>query len=322
MHSIVFNNYGPSDVLQIIEEKEPDLTGSKVLVKHTAIGVNRIDIRYRQGEYKLPSLPSKCGIEACGIIEKIGPEVNGYEVGDKVVYTTGPLGSYSTKRVIDAKYLIKAPVDISDEVLAASFSKAMTAHYLVHRAFIVTMGLGVLVHNAESVIGQYISSWASSLGALVIGTVASDKNKQLALDCGCHQVFNYKTEDWVAGVMKHTEGFALNAVYESIGIETFEKSLQCLRMCGILISYDSTSGPVKSVSLRALTNKSLFLTCPTLKDYKSNRKELLLSAEEVFARIRDESLPAKVSAKFKLEEASKAHQALEQDDTGSIILVP
>lgn len=323
MRSVVFDNYGGPEVLKVIEGRTPDITPDEVLIRHTAIGVNRIDVQCRTGAYKATSLPAVCGVEACGVIEKVGDNVATYNVGDRVVYATGPIGAYCTKRAINPKYIIRAPDDIPDDILAASLLKGMTAHYLVHRTFIVSKGMGVLIHDASSTMGQYLSSWASYLGALIIGTVPTDASKQIALDAGCHHVFNYKTEDWVAGIMKCTEGLALNAVYDSIGRETMNKSLECLRMCGIMISFDQPGSSLGSIEFSKLQEKSLFLTCPTLTDYKYNRKELLLSAEEVFAMIREESLKVSITGKYKLEEAAAAHQAVESEQTiGSIILIP
>lgn len=320
MKNIVFDNYGGPEVLKVVNASVPEIKDDEVLIRHTAIGVNHIDIQLRRGEIK--GAPMTCGTEACGIIEKVGANVGGYTVGDRVVYVTGPIGAYATKRAINANYIIKSPDDISDEALAASMLKGMTAHYLVHRAFIISKGMGILIHDAASELGRYLTAWAASLGAFIIGTVGNDNDKQSVLESGCHHVFNYKEEDWVSGVMKCTEGFALNAVYDSIGQDTFSKSLDCLRMCGIMISYGYSSGLVTTVDLEKLRNKSLFLTCPTLEDYKSNRKELLLSAEEVFSVIREGVIKVNIGARYPLTSAVEAHRALEAGQSGSVVLIP
>jgi len=323
MKSIVFTNYGGPEVLQLVNSPAPEITPDEVLVRHTAIAVNPIDALYRSGRYKSSTSPAPCGVSACGVIERVGDAVGSYNVGDRVVYATGPVGSYCTKRAINAQYIIRAPDDIADDVLAASLFSGLTAHYLSHRTFITSLGMGVLIHDAATVVGQYLSAWAAYRGALVIGTIASDETKQIALDAGCHHVFNYKSEDWVGEVIKCTEGLALNAVYDSIGRDTFHKSLDCLRTCGIMISYDQTSGLIESIELKKLQEKSLFLTCPTITDYKANRKELVLSAEEVFAVIRKNVLKVNIAAKYELKEAVAAHRLLESaQTTGSIILIP
>jgi NADPH2:quinone reductase len=321
--NITFNNFGGPEVLKVVTGDTPIISAEQVLVRHTAIPVTKVDIQQRQGAFNNITLPEICGIAACGVIERVGDNVGSYNVGDRVAYVTGPFGSYCTKRAVEEKYLIRMPDDIDDATLAAALYDAMIAHYLTHRAYVVSSGIAILVHNAASVVGQYITNWARSVKAVIIGTVGFDEHKQIAVDAGCYSVFNYKTEDWVKGVFNTTNGYALNAVYDGLGKQTLISSIDCLQPCGILLCYEQAPGSLGSLDLAKLQERSLFLTCPSITNYKKNRKELLLSAEDIFNAIRNGTILVNIAAKYSLQDAAMAQSELESGNTiGSIILIP
>ncbi len=317
MKNIILNGYGNTNVFNLIESPNPSVGPKEVLIRHTAIGVNKIDIQCRMGEYNTKT----CGIEACGIIERVGEEVGAYNVGDKVVYMTPDFGSYSTKRVVHENYIVKAPDDISDDVLIASFAKGLTAHYLTYRTLAVVQGMGILVHDASSVTGQYLAKWVSASGALLIGAVKDDKGAEIAKKSGCHHTITYGKGSLADQIKECTGGLLLNAVYHSVDPEMITESLECLRSMGMLIIFDQPGHKLGSIHLAKLQEKSLFLTCPTIKDYKHNRKEFLLSAEEVFGMVRSQQLEVTIDGMYKLEQVYEAHQAFE-NSYGSIVIVP
>lgn len=321
---ITFENYGGPEVLRVSDQPTPSIGPNEVLLRHTAIGVNHVDVWHRNGEDPIASGPKVLGVEACGVIEKVGAAVgNCYNIGDRVVYATGPAGAYCERRAVHEDYIVRAPDYIEDNILAAGFLNGLTAHYLVTRAFVVSQAMGILVHAVDEVQGQFIASWALSRGAFVLGTISNEDKRQAALDAGIHRIINYKTEDLLSSVLTNTDGLKLNAVYDSIGQETFYSSLSCLRTFGIMLSIGHSSGPIAPVDLRLLKENSLFLTCPTITDYKANRMELLLSAEEVFRSINEGVIKPVVGASYPLSDASVAHQALMSGQVqGSIILIP
>ncbi|RZI47599.1 quinone oxidoreductase [Rickettsiales endosymbiont of Peranema trichophorum] len=302
-----------------IGEPEPD----EVIIRHTAIGVNFVDVLMRQGKLALPAVSKGiCGFEACGVIQKIGRNVQKFDIGQRVAYATAPAGAYCTTRAVHSKYIVAVPDDIDDKVVAASLFKGLTAHYLAFRLFIVTDNVSVVVHSAASGVGQILAQWCKNLGALVIGTVGADFKKATAQEY-CDHVFNYNTENWQQEVIKITEGKGVNVVYDSVGRSTFGRSLDCLMPIGIMVLYGETSGGIEQVDLDLLSRRSLFLTCPNLFDYKGNRMELIMSAEEVFNNIIAGSLKVNIAKEFPLTEAEQAHKLVESGKTiGSVILIP
>lgn len=317
MKSVILNGYGNADVFHIIDSPNPMVGPNEVLIRHTAIGVNKIDIQCRMGEYSTKT----CGIEGCGVIERVGDKVDVYNVGDKVVYMTPDFGSYATKRVVDEKYIVKAPDDIADEMLAASFAKGLTAHYLTYRTLAVVQGMGILVHDAASVVGQYLAKWVSASGAFLIGAVKDDNEAEIAKKSGCHHTVIYGKGSLADQIKSCTGGLLLNAVYHSIDPAMVPESLECLRAIGMLIVFDQPPNKLGSIDLAKLQEKSLFITCPTINDYKYNRKELVLSAEEVFAMIRKQELEVAIDGIYKLDKVSEAHKAFESS-YASIVIVP
>lgn len=320
---VVCEKVGGPEVLKAVQQPEPELHASEVLIEQKAIGVNFLDTLIRSGKRSLLQFPAVLGLEASGIIRKLGSEVKGFEVGQRVAYCTAPIGAYCQYRAIDSEYLVDVPDALDDKVVASSFLKGMTAHYLATRAYLVQSGKGVLIHSAASGVGQFLASWCNAAGAFIIGTVGDDSKKQVALDAGCHKVYNYKSEDWVQGVLDETKGIGLNVVYDSLGAAVFNNSFKCLMPMGIMVAYGQSSGPVGPVDLSLLREKSLFLTVPTIYHYKKYRMELVLTTHEVFAKLLNGGFRPNIAEEFQLHEAAKAHTLMESGKTsGSIILVP
>nr|VFK31353.1 MAG: NADPH2:quinone reductase [Candidatus Kentron sp. MB]VFK34708.1 MAG: NADPH2:quinone reductase [Candidatus Kentron sp. MB]VFK76958.1 MAG: NADPH2:quinone reductase [Candidatus Kentron sp. MB] len=297
-------------------------------IRHTAIGVNFIDIYHRTGLYPVPELPFTPGIEAAGIIEELGDEVflrtPALNEGDRVVYASPPVGAYSEARIIDASRLVQIPKEIDDRTAAALFQKGLTAWYLLRQTYVVQPGDSVLIHAAAGGVGLLLSQWARHLGALVIGTVGNDEKAELALANGCHHAIRYDREDFVARVKDITDGRGVHVVYDSVGKDTFTGSLDCLRPRGMMVSFGQSSGLVPSFQLSELSSRgSLFITRPVLMDYTSSRDILIPAAREVFDAFEKGILRVTIHRELPLARAADAQIALEARKTvGSTILMP
>lgn len=319
--AIVIRSNGGPEVLKLENIAKPKSPGpGQVLVRHTAIGVNYMDIYYRTGIYKVPKFPMIPGMEAAGVVEAVGEGVD-VQVGRRVVYATAQTGAYCEYRLINEKHLVGIPDEISDEMAAASFAKAMTAHYLLHRTYYVRQGDYILVHAAAGGVGQMICQWAKFLGAVVIGTVGSQEKVAVARSAGCDHVIIYTQQDFAEEVKRITKGEGVVAVYDSVGKATFQKSLDSLMNMGLMVSFGQSSGVVPPINILSLAKKGLYITRPTIMLYKGTRQELLLSSIEVFAMLMEKRLKVNISAKFPLEKADQAHAAVEsRKTTGSVIL--
>nr|VFK43020.1 MAG: NADPH2:quinone reductase [Candidatus Kentron sp. TC] len=297
-------------------------------VRHTAIGLNFIDIYHRAGLYPL-ELPFTPGMEAAGIVEAMGDEASSeipdIKVGDRVAYATSPVGAYSEVRLIDADRLTPIPEGIDDRTAAAALLKGMTARYLLRQTYRVRAGDAILIHAAAGGVGLIVSQWAAHLGALVIGTVGSKKKADLATAHGCQHTIRYDQQDFVARVKEITEGKGVHVVYDSIGKETFMGSLDCLRPRGMMVSFGQSSGnPPSPLDIAELTARgSLFLTRPTLANYTHAREELLAAAAETFDVVKNGIARVNIDREFPLRAAADAHIALESRKTiGSTVLIP
>ncbi len=320
MQAIVLQKAGEAGNLKIEKIEDPKPKKDEVLVKHTAIGVNFFDICFRRGQYKLPKMPAILGVEACGIIEAIGSEVTNFKVGERVAYATGGLGAYAEKRVINQNHLIIPPKTLTDIQIAGTLYKGLTVHALLHRVYIATRAKKILVHAAAGGVGSLICQWAKYLGLEVIGTVGDDRKISLATANGCSHVINYKTKNFVEEVAKITNGQGVGLVYDSVGKDTLEKSLECLWPMGICVSFGEASGSTEKLDLNLLTANSLYLTRPTMSLYKANRVELTLSADEVFAAVEKGILKPQITT-YAFKDFVKAHKDLEsRATTGSIVL--
>ena len=283
--------------------------------------MNFIDVYFRNGLYPLPTLPAILGMEAAGVIEAVGAQVNHLNVGDRVAYCR-PMGAYCQARVMSAEALVKLPDAISFEQGAAMLLKGLTAQYLLRRTYRVQAGDTILIHAAAGGVGLIACQWAKALGATVIGSVSSDEKAALAKAHGCDYPLVSSRENVVQRVRELTDGKGVAVVYDSIGKDTFETSLDCLRPLGMLVSFGNASGPVTGVNLGILSQKgSLFLTRPTLATYTAQRSDLDAMAAELFEIVLSGKVKIDIHQRYALQDAAHAHRALEgRKTTGSTIL--
>ncbi|MDZ5761708.1 Quinone oxidoreductase 1 [Candidatus Cyrtobacter comes] len=320
--AVFFSNSGDSSVLFLEKTEDIKPKEDEVLLRQVAIGVNDIDILYRSGAFILSKGKNPIGFEAAGIIEEVGNNVSGFNIGDKVVYATGPLGAYCSKRCISSRYIIKLPKEI-DEITAASvFFKALSAHYLLFRAFLIREGFTILVHDVANPLNQILVQWACiNKDVRVIGTVANDEHRQMALSIGCSHVMNYNSENWDKELIDYTSGTGVKAVYDLVGRITFAKSIKVLSRLGLLISYGRGTGSIGKIDFEQIFRKSIFITSPSIFDYKNNRMELILSASEVFALLGHDKVKIPAIEQYQLADVQKAHQSIEAGNSNSIVLV-
>ncbi len=314
---------GGPEVLQI-EDVEVGAPGAgEARIRQTAIGINYIDTYHRTGIYPLP-MPTGIGLEGAGVVEAVGPGVSDVKPGDRVAYAGGPVGAYASERVMPADRLVKVPDGISDQQAAGMMLKGMTAEYLTRRAFAVKAGDTVLFHAAAGGVGLIACQWLKALGAHVIGTVGSDDKAVLAKAHGCEFPVVYTREDFVARVKEITGGMGVPVVYDSVGKDTFARSLDCLRPRGMMVLFGGSSGPVPPFDSQTLAQKgSLFLTRPTLFTYTASREDLVLSATSLFDAVLSGQVKIEVSRTYPLADAQQAHRDLEsRRTTGSLLLVP
>ncbi|XP_050225552.1 uncharacterized protein LOC126675029 [Mercurialis annua] len=303
-----------------VEIKEPG--EGEIKVKNKAIGLNFIDVYFRKGLYNTPT-PFTPGMEAVGEVISVGSGITGRQVGDIVAYAGYPMGSYAEEQILPANRAIPVPSSISPVIAASVILKGMTAQVLLRRCFKVERGHTILVHAAAGGVGSLLCQWANALGATVIGTVSTKEKEAQAKDDGCHHVINYNNEDFVTRVNEITSGSGVEVVYDSVGKDTFQGSLECLKTRGYMVSFGQSSGTPDSVPLSALAKKSLFLTRPSLMLYTEDRDELLVTAGEVFANVTSGILRARVNHTYPLSEAAQAHADLESRKTsGSVVLIP
>jgi NADPH2:quinone reductase len=274
------------------------------VIRHTAVGVNYIDIYHRTGLYPVAGPPSGLGLEAAGVVEALGPGVTEVAIGDRVAYATGPIGAYTERRVMPAAQLVPVPAGVGDEQAAAMMLKGLTAQYLLRRTHRVRSGETILFHAAAGGVGLIACQWAKHLGARVIGTAGSDEKAALARANGCDEVIVYTRENFTDRVRELTGGAGVPVVYDSVGKATFEGSLDCLAPLGLMVSFGNASGPVPPVSIAVLAQKgSLFLTRPTLASYVARREDLLAAAEELFSVVSSGAVKIHVKHRYPLAEA-------------------
>jgi NADPH2:quinone reductase len=306
------------------EEVDPGAPGpGEVLLRHTAIGLNFIDVYDRTGLYPT-SLPTGLGREAAGVVMALGRRVRGLKAGDRVAYTFPSPGAYAEMRVCPAERLVRVPAGISDTEAAAIMLKGLTAHYLLRRTYRVRRGDTVLIHAAAGGVGLIACQWARHLGAKVIGVVGSDEKAMLARRHGCQHVIVTAREEIVSTVRSLTRGAGVEVVYDGVGKDTFIASLDCLKPLGMMVSYGNASGPVPPVEPLELTRRgSLFLTRPTLFHYIATRAALESAARELFGVVRRGVVKVRIGQSYPLQDAAAAHRDLEARRTfGSTVLVP
>lgn len=320
-YAIRFAKPGGPEVLEWQQVAVGKPGPGQVRLRHAAVGLNYIDTYHRSGLYQLP-MPSGLGSEGAGVIEEVGADVSGLKPGDRVAYSGGPIGAYAEERVMPADRLVPVPPGITDQQAAAMMLKGMTAWYLVRRTHQVNRGETILIHAAAGGVGLIACQWAKHLGATVIGTVGDEEKAALAKRNGCDYPILYKHEDFVARVNELTQGRKLPVVYDSVGKDTFYKSLDCLAPLGLMVSFGQSSGAIGSVDIGILAAKgSLFLTRPTLNTYTASREALLTAARELFEVVQSGAVKIAINQTYPLREAARAHRDLQdRKTTGQTVL--
>jgi NADPH2:quinone reductase len=322
--AVMIHETGGPEVLRF-EEYDPGMPGrGEALVRHEAIGVNFIDIYHRIGLYPLPNLPAVIGMEGAGIVEAVGEGVSEVSVGDRVAYAGLPPGAYAEVRVIPAHRLVALPRTIPARQAAGMMLRGMTARYLLHGCYMVKPGDTILIHAAAGGVGTLVCQWAKHLGATVIGTVGSEEKAEIARSNGCRHTILYRQDDLTSRVKEITGGTGVDVVYDSVGKDTFMKSLDCLRPMGTIVSFGQSSGPVPPFDIGILSIKgSLFLTRPSLMTYTARREDLLAHARDLFEVVESGVVKVQIGKTYSLADAGMAHRDIEsRRTTGSVILIP
>ena len=323
MKAVEINKTGGAEVLEI-----KDITLSKpgpeeVTIEQKAIGLNYIDTYHRSGLYPL-KLPISLGLEGAGIITDIGENVKNFKVGDKISYAGIPLGSYSTHRNYPTKNLVKVPENIDLEVAATLMTKGLTTYYLLHRTYPVKSGEIILFHAAAGGVGQIFGQWAKSLGCTVIGTVGSDEKINMAKKNGYDHIINYNKEDFAKKVLEITNGKGVPVVYDGVGKDTLNGSIECLAVRGVMVSFGNASGPLSDINVpKMIQPKGLFFTRPSMQQYLSTREELDEASKIMFEKIETGKIKIEIFKKYKLSDIKQAHIDLEgRKISGPAVIIP
>ncbi len=321
--AIRFYETGGPEVLRFEDVEVGKPAPDEAQVRHTAVGLNFIDVYDRTGLYPTP-LPSGLGREAAGVITALGRKAKGFRVGDRVAYVLSKPGAASELSNVPADRLVKVPTGVSDQQAAAIMLKGLTAHYLLRRTYRVAKGDTILVHAAAGGVGLLLCQWAKLLGAKVIGTVGTQAKVDVARKNGCRHVLILGQDDIVARVKEITKGEGVAVVYDSVGKDTFTLSLDCLRRLGMMVTFGNSSGPVEPFSPLELSKRgSLFLTRPTLFHYTARRADLESAARELFAVVKSRKVKVHIGQTYPLAETARAHADLEaRRTTGSTVLIP
>jgi len=323
MKAVKIKKTGGPEVLNLEEITLRKPENDEVLIEHVAIGLNYIDTYHRSGLYPL-MMPAGLGMEAAGIIKEVGPNVSNFSVGDKVAYAAVPLGAYSTHRIYKTKNLVKVPEEIDLNIAASVMTTGLTTFYLLHKTYPVKSGETILFHAAAGGVGQIFCQWAKSLNVKVIGTVGSDEKIEIAKKNGCEEVINYTKDDFSKKVMELTNGKGLPVVYDGVGKSTFEKSVQCLKTRGMMVSFGNASGALSPIDVpKTLQPKGLFFTRPSMGQYLGTNEELNEAAKILFEKISSGKITIEIFKKYKLENVKEAHIDLESRKIiGPAVLVP
>jgi len=323
MKAVTISKTGEPEVLELKEISLGKPGPDEVLIEHVAIGLNYIDIYHRSGLYPV-NLPSGIGAEASGIIKEIGSNVKDFKVGDRISYAGIPLGAYSTHRIYPTKNLVKIPDGIELDIAATLMTKGLTTFYLLHKTYPVSSGKTILFHAAAGGVGQIFCQWAKSLGVKVIGTVGSDEKVELAKKNGCDHVINYSKENFAKKVLEITKGKGVPVVYDGVGKDTFEGSVECLAERGMMVSFGNSSGSVTNIEVKKIIQpKSLYFTRPTMWHYLGTKNELQEGTDKLFENIKMGRIKVEIFKKYKLDEVVQAHKDLEERKIiGSAVIVP
>ena len=314
---------GGPEVLKI-ETIELGQTGpEEVLIEQKAIGLNFIDIYHRSGLYPV-ELPSGIGAEGSGIIKTIGSKVKDFSIGDHVAYAGAPLGAYSSERNYPTKNLVKIPKEIDFNVAATLMTKGLTAYYLLYKTYPVSANETILFHAAAGGVGQIFCQWAKSLGCKIIGTVGSEEKINIAKKNGCDFVINYSKEDFPKKVLEITKGKGVAVVYDGVGKNTFDGSIECLKTRGMMVSFGNSSGPVANIDVKKMIQpKGLYFTRPVMGQYLGTKDEIKEGADKLFEKIKLGQVKVEIFKKYKLEDVVQAHKDLEaRKIIGPAIIVP
>jgi NADPH:quinone reductase-like Zn-dependent oxidoreductase len=321
--TIRLNCTGGPDVMTYVDTTVGDPGPGEARVRHHAVGLNFLDVYYRSGLYP-HELPMGLGIEAAGIVESVGTGVTHVKAGDRVAYASMPLGAYATARVMPANALVTLPDNVSFDAAAAMMLQGLTAQYLLRQTYAVKPGDVILLHAAAGGVGLIAAQWAKHLGATVIGTVSTDAKAELARAHGCDHVIIYSREDVVARVRDITGGEGVPVVYDSVGKDTYETSLACLRPRGLFVSFGNASGPLPLIDSRELNKRgSLYFTRPAISAHTAKREQLGAMATELFDVVASGHVRIEIRQRYYLRDAAKAHRDLEgRATTGTSVLMP
>ncbi len=321
--AIIFRQTGGPEVMQLEEIAVPSPQAGEVTIRQHAVGVNFIDVYTRSGSYP-PSLPSGLGFEAAGVIEAMGPGVKDFKIGDRVAYGQSPLGAYAGMRTMSASQLVKLPKGVSFEEGAALMLKGLTVQYLFRQTYRLQGNETILLHAAAGGVGLIACQWAKALGVKVIGTVGSDEKAALAKANGAWATINYSKENIVERVLELTKGAKVPVVYDGVGKDTWDASLDCLQPRGLMVSYGSASGPITGLNLNVLAQKgSLFVTRTSMAAHVGTPEKMKAAADELFGLVVKKKIRVRVENRYALKDAAQAHRDLEaRKTTGSCILLP
>lgn len=323
----VVQAFGPPDVMTWREWDVPPPGEGEVRIRHTAIGINFADTYHRGGishPWPVPPPPCVIGFEAVGVVEEAGPGAGDFKTGERVAYGIPPLGSYAETRNYPADKLLHVPDGLEDKQLAALLMRGMTAQYLLRRTYAVQPGDTILVHAAAGGMGLILCSWAKHLGATVVGTVSTPQKAEIARAHGCDYPVVRANEDFVKLCREVTAGEGVSVVYEAIGKDTLQQSLDCLRPMGVCAAYGHVSGPPDPIDIITDLGArgSLFITRPAIMHYVARRADLEATANELFDAIAQGVLKANIAREYPLRDAVAAHQAIESGTTtGASVLV-
>ena len=323
MKAAIINKTGGPEVIELKDIVLEKPSENEVTIEQKAIGLNYIDTYHRSGLYPL-KLPTGLGLEGAGVITEVGSNVKNYKAGDKVAYAAIPLGAYSTHRNFPVSKLVKIPDGVDLEVAATLMTKGLTTYYLLHQTYKVKSGDTVLFHAAAGGVGQIFGQWAKSLGCNIIGTVGSEEKINVAKKCGYDHVINYSKENFPTKVKELTNGKGVPVVYDGVGKDTLEGSLECLKTRGMMVSFGNASGPLSDINVpKMLQPKGLFFVRPSMQQYLSTKEELDEAASTMFEKIKSGKIKIKIFKKYKLEDIVQAHKDLEgRKILGPAVIIP
>ena len=323
MKAVTISKTGGPEVLELKEINLGKPGPDEVLIEHVAIGLNYIDIYHRSGLYPV-NLPSGIGAEASGIIKEIGSNVKDFKVGDRISYAGMPLGAYSTHRIYPIKNLVKVPDNIELDIASTLMTKGLTTFYLLHKTYPVSSGESILFHAAAGGVGQIFCQWAKSLGCKLIGTVGSEEKIDLAKKNGCDHVINYSKENFPKKVLELTNGIGVPVVYDGVGKDTLEGSIECLKVRGMMVSFGNASGSLSEINVQKMIQpKGLFFTRPSMGQYLGTKNELDEASKMLFEKIESGKIKVNIFKKYKLDDIVQAHTDLENRKiTGPAIIIP